>query len=162
MALCQREESGLYLLYEQKTDPLVKRAGCLSLSLISKVKRMALSSSELRQSLSTFEREEIGPRLPNDKRVVLSSLKRTRWLWTKVRRVRWPLSIFKIKESDTLVKSVEWLSLCLSQLRKTKSGDFLTGDSSVALYFRKKEIGRRLSNDKRVALSSLRKRRWPY
>ena len=37
---------------------------------------MALSSSELKESPSSFEREEIGPRLSNDQRVVLSLLKK--------------------------------------------------------------------------------------
>ena len=44
---------------------------------------MALSSLEIRQLPSTFEREEIGRRLSNDERVALSSMKRRRWPYAK-------------------------------------------------------------------------------
>ena len=71
----------------KKRNRLSRKESRVTLSLISKEKKMALSSSELKESPSTFEREEIDPRLFNDKGAVLSSLKKTRWLCGKVRRV---------------------------------------------------------------------------
>ena len=48
-----------------------------------KEKSVAISSLDIRESPSNFEREEIGPRLSNDKRVALSSLRRRGWPYVK-------------------------------------------------------------------------------
>ena len=54
---------------------------------IQKEKSVAISSLYIRGSPSTFEREEIGPRLSNDKRVALSSLRRRRWPYSEEKTV---------------------------------------------------------------------------
>ena len=86
VAVCQREESVLYLLYKEKklTLSLVKKVEWLSLSY---VRRRGCFSAETRESPSTFEREETDLGLSSAKRVVLSFLKRRRWPYVDGDRV---------------------------------------------------------------------------
>ena len=122
----------LSTLWKKEADSLVKRVEWLSLR--STEKRMALSASELRESPSTSEREGTGPRLFNDKRVVLSPLKRRRWPYVDGKK-EWPLFTLQRKWIDSLVQRLEWLSLISNEKRVAISS---WGIREPPLYFRKK------------------------